>query len=45
MTSYTYQKTSSYLNNENIYLTQIQLNLFELFINNKNRIIAQDRAL
>jgi DNA-binding response OmpR family regulator len=29
-------------NNENIYLTQIQLNLFELFINNKNRIIAQE---
>lgn len=29
-------------NNENIYLTQIQLNLFELFINNKNRIIEQE---
>ena len=29
-------------NNENIYLTQIQLNLVELFINNKNRIIAQE---
>ena len=32
-------------NNENIYLTQIQLNLFELFINNKKYILTAKEHL